>query len=226
MGIGKILAYTVGGVALGVGAVAAAPFTGGGSLLGAATLASSLAGAGALAGGAATVVGGAGAYLATKENEENAELAKKAEKLEEGLKKALAQFQGDKEYFNYIIGATAVGIAMANVDGEISSEEKVELEEFVGGIASSRFPSHIKEAISNLYKNPPNLMTAMKFLEKVNPSNHDSIRDLIELVVLADGIEHKKELAFLQAFEVQILQVEYKPEADDEERNFLNMSNS
>ncbi len=42
---GKILA----GAAVGVGAVAAAPFTGGGSLLGAATLASSLAGAGTVA---------------------------------------------------------------------------------------------------------------------------------------------------------------------------------
>ena len=33
MGIGKVLAYTAGGVVLGVGAVAAAPFTGGGSIL-------------------------------------------------------------------------------------------------------------------------------------------------------------------------------------------------
>ena len=42
---GKVLA----GVAIGVGAVAAAPFTGGGSLLGAATLGASLSGAGTIA---------------------------------------------------------------------------------------------------------------------------------------------------------------------------------
>ena len=36
----------LGGAVLGVGAIAAAPFTGGGSILGAATLASSLAGVG------------------------------------------------------------------------------------------------------------------------------------------------------------------------------------
>ena len=62
MGIGKILGYTVGGAVLGVGAVAAAPFTGGGSILGAISLATSLAGAGAIAVGSAVVAGGAGAY--------------------------------------------------------------------------------------------------------------------------------------------------------------------
>ena len=59
MGLGKILAYTVGGVALGVGAVAAAPFTGGGSLLGGASIIASLAGAGVVA-GVAGVAGAAG----------------------------------------------------------------------------------------------------------------------------------------------------------------------
>jgi len=230
MGMFKTLGYITGGAILGAGAIAAAPFTGGGSLLGAATLATSLAGAGtiAAAAGTAAVVGGAGAYVARKEDEIDeakdkkiAEYREKSEKYETGFKKLLAQFQGDKEYFNYIIGATALGIAMANVDGEISQEEVCEIEEFVGGIANSKYPNHVKESVSNLYKNPPNLMTAVKLLEKVNPEHHESIRDLIELVMLADGIEHKKEIAFLQAFEAQILQVEYKPEIDDVESKFL-----
>ena len=71
MGIGKMLGLA----ALGIGAVAAAPFTGGGSILGAATLAGSLAGAGAIA--AATAAGAAGAgvgyALSRKEEEEEAQ---------------------------------------------------------------------------------------------------------------------------------------------------------
>ena len=56
MSFWKILA----GAAIGVGAVAAAPFTGGGSVLGAATLVASLSGAGtAAAAVGAGVVGGA-----------------------------------------------------------------------------------------------------------------------------------------------------------------------
>lgn len=230
MGLGKILAYTVGGVALGVGAVAAAPFTGGGSLFGAATLAGSLMGAGtiAAAAGTAAVAGGAGAYMARKENEEdeklNQELAEqkiRADKLEEGIKKALNTFQGDREYFNYIIGLTAIGLAMANVDGEIAPEEARELEEFIGGIANSNYPPYVKQAIDDLYENVPNLMTAMKYISKINPKNHETIRDLIKLVMMADNIRHEREVAFIQAFEAEILRVEYTPEVLDTENIFI-----
>ncbi len=230
MGLGKILAYTVGGVALGVGAVAAAPFTGGGSLFGAATLAGSLMGAGtiAAAAGTAAAVGGAGAYVARKENEEdekvNQELAEqklRADKLEEGIKKALITFQGDREYFNYIIGLTAIGLAMANVDGEIAPEEARELEQFIGGIANSNYPPYVKQAIDDLYENVPNLMTAMKYISKINPKNHETIRDLIKLVMMVDNIRHEREVAFIQAFEAQILQVEYTPEGLDTENIFI-----
>lgn len=235
MGIGKILGYTAGGIVLGVGAIAAAPFTGGGSLLGAATLAASLTGAGTIAGaaGAAAVAGGAGAYAANKENEEEearrrklSEVNRRADKLEEGLKKALETFGGDKEYFNYIIGLTAIGLAMANVDGEISPEEKQEIEEFIGGIANSNYPPYIKEMIQRLHDNVPNLMTAMKYMEKIRPSNYDSVRDLIELVMWVDGVQHYKEVAFMQAFDAQILQVEYKPETIDTEDLFVSQVKS
>ena len=230
MGIGKVLAYTAGGVVLGVGAVAAAPFTGGGSIFGAVALGSSLMGAGtiAAAAGTAAVAGGAGAYMARKENEEdeklNQELAEqklRADKLEEGIKKALSTFQGDREYFNYIIGLTAIGLAMANADGEITPEERRELEEFIGGIANSNYPPYVKQAINDLYENVPNLMTAMKYISKINPKNHETIRDLIKLVMMADNIRHEREVAFIQAFEVQILQVEYTPEVLDTENIFI-----
>lgn len=228
MGIGKILTYAVGGAVLGAGAIAAAPFTGGGSIFGAVTLASSLAGAGAVAAGTAAVAGGTGVYLAKKEDEEdekkNIEITKlrcKAEKFEEVVKKVLETFEGDKEYFNYIIGLTAIGLAMANVDGEIVPEERQELEEFIGGIANSNYPPYVKESIKNLYENIPNLMTAMKYVVKINPLNYDSIRELIELVMMADKIQHQKEVAFIQAFEVQILQVEYKPETVDTDDTYI-----
>jgi hypothetical protein len=230
MGLGKILAYTAGGAVLGVGAIAAAPFTGGGSLFGAATLATSLMGVGtvAAAAGTAAAAGGAAAYMARKENEEDEkreeEIANqklRADKLEEGIKKALINFEGDREYFNYIIGLTAIGLAMANVDGEIAPEEARELEEFIGGIANSNYPTNVKQIIENLYENVPNLMTAMKYISKINPKNYETIRDLIKLVMMADNIKHEREIAFIQAFEAQILQVEYKPEVLDTEDIFI-----
>lgn len=231
MGIGKILTYAVGGAVLGVGAIAAAPFTGGGSIFGAVTLASSLAGAGAVAAGTAAVAGGTGAYLAKKEDEEDdekdikiSELNQKAEKVEEGLKQALKKFHGDKEYFNYVIGLTAIGISMACVDGEISEDEKAEIEEFIGGVASSYYPDHIKEAIHLLYENKPNFQTAMQYLIKIDPIHYPNIRNLLELIMLVDNFEHDKEKAFIRKFDLYVPKINYIPESDDTSRTYLEYS--
>lgn len=228
MGLGKVLAYTVGGAVLGVGAIAAAPFTGGGSILGAATLATSLAGAGAVATGTAVVAGGTGAYLARKEDEEEeakdkeiAKLYQKAEKYEKKFQEAIKNFQGDKEYFNYILGATALGIAMANADGEIVSEERQEIEEFIGGIANSNYPEYIRHLIEKLYETKPSFNEAMIYVEKIDPSNYESLRNLLEVVALADGIKHETEVAFLRAFDSSITKVKYVPELEDNQKEFL-----
>lgn len=96
MGIGKILGFA----ALGVGAIAAAPFTGGGSILGAVTLASSLAGAGVLATGAGVVGAGVGMAFSKKEQDEKAkqeqklaEYKLKSEKFEREFKNAIKNFK-------------------------------------------------------------------------------------------------------------------------------------
>ena len=86
MGLFKILGFA----ALGVGAVAAAPFTGGGSLLGAASLAGSLAGAGTIAttaGVAGAVVGAVSTALDSDETIQEANRARK-EGYEMGFKEA------------------------------------------------------------------------------------------------------------------------------------------
>ena len=226
MGFGKILGLAV----LGIGAVAAAPFTGGGSIFGAATLAASLTGAGAIAAAGAAGAAGAsvGYVLSRKEEEEEqaknekiAELNKKAEKYEEELRKAISQFQGDKEYFNYIIASTAMGMAVANADGEISSEELIEINEFVGGMASLNYPQHIVTQIEEFKNNPLSFNEAMKYLERVSESNYESIKNLIELVIEADGFIHEKEKAFLEAFNSAIKMINYKPETDDTENKFI-----
>lgn len=226
MGICKILSLAF----LGVGAVAAVPFTGGGSILGAATLASSLAGAGtiAAAAGAGAVGAGVGYLLSKKDeedeqaiNEEIAKLKKKSEKIEEYLKKAIFQFQGDKEYFNFIIASTAFGMAIANADGKISDEELIEINEFIGGVASSNYPEHIVSIITQLRNSPPSFNEAMKYLEKVNVSNYQSIRSLIEVVIESDGIIHEKEKAFLCAYDREIKRIEYKPESNDVNNKFI-----
>lgn len=226
MGLGKVLGFA----ALGVAAVAAAPFTGGGSILGAASLGASLAGAGTVAAaiGAGAVGATVGKKLADGDKKEKDDLVKeniklsiKADKFKKAFEEAIARFQGDKEYFNYIIASTAIGISMANADGEIDKSEREELDEFIGGVASSNYPEHIKEIIQDLYDKPRNFNTALKYLEKVDSSNYESIRDILEVVMEADGDIHDKERAFLKAFDSAIKKLIYSGEIEDNENQFL-----
>lgn len=161
------------------------------------------------------LVGGplVGAYLLKKERDkQKKENLAQNEIVKEKYTRVLNSCENEKDYFNFIIGMVALGLAMANVDGEISDLEKQELDEFVDDITESSYPQEVKDIINELYINTPNLMTAMKYISKVNPKHYDTLRDLLKTIMLADGIQHERENAFIAAFEQQILQVEYQPE--------------
>lgn len=223
MNYGKILGLA----ALGVGAVAAAPFTGGGSILGAATLAGSLAGAGTIAAAVGAGAAGAAAGYAMSRNEEeekaknNNEIAKLKKQLEE-MKKLLNVLTSDNEYFNFIIAATALGLSAANADGNISEEELADIKAFVGGIGNTQYPQHVKDKLEELEKNVPNLATVMKYIEKVPPESLESLEELIEVVIWSDGIEHESEIRFRIAFQELMKDVVYKKdEKQSNETTFL-----
>ncbi len=205
MGWGKIL----GGVALGVGAVAAAPFTGGGSILGAATLASSLAGAGAAAAGAGAVGAAVGAVFSNEEEKEKQENEKRIAEASKKASKAEKIVKAHKEHSKLILALSALGISMANADGEISPEEELELNEFVGGLSSQGYPEHIKAQIREFIYNPPSFNEALDYLENVRAIEYDEIRSLLISVMEADGKIEIMEKAYLQAFDEKVKSLRY-----------------
>ncbi len=219
MGFWKVLGYATGGAVVGVGAVAAAPFTGGGSLLGAATLATSLAGAAGVAtatGAGVAVAGGvAGKVIADMEEEEKAserragerkataKYNQKVKKLDSALEVACGKLSDDKSYFQLLISLVAIGMATANADGEVSREELEELEEFTAGIAHSHLPEHVKKTIVELKKNPPTFNTAMEHVNKLgNNIDLKLFESVIEVISSSDGYVSKEEKALLSAFSV------------------------
>ncbi len=212
MGFWKVL----GGAVLGVAAVAAAPFTGGGSVLGAATLVTSLSGAGTIAAatGAATV-GALGGEILSEEEEEEKELAKEEgitktqakyerelEILYENLQNAITRLKDDKSFFQLIIALFAIGMATANADGYITEEEMKELDEFVLGIAKTELPDHIKDIITNLRNNPPSFNTAMEYVKKLGDNIDIRLfESVIKLIAISDGYFSRDEQALLEAFD-------------------------
>lgn len=203
MGWGKILGLA----ALGVGAVAAAPFTGGGSLLGAASLAGSLAGAGAIATGASIAGATVGAVLSSNEDDEKKAQETKIAEYNQKAKKAEKALKEHEKHTNLILALSALGCAMANADGEISPEEIEELKEYVGGLSSKSYPTHIVKQIEEMISNPPTFNEAMKHLKKVDTIEYPEIRNFLVMVMESDSVVHKKEEAFLKAFDIKVKQL-------------------
>ncbi|WP_319540973.1 hypothetical protein [uncultured Pseudodesulfovibrio sp.] len=199
------------GAALGVGAIAAAPFTGGGSVLAAASLAGSLAGAGtvAAAAGAATVGAAAGAALASSENEKQEERINRLKAEHELEKKKLSEqltgiMNDTTKAYEFVIAMHAVGVATAYADGNISDEEKLELDEVVAGYMNSWLPDSLKSQIKDITDNPPSVRTAYQFVEKLDLTQKGwkQVDELIEMVIMADDYEDEKETAFREAWKV------------------------
>jgi hypothetical protein len=205
---GKILA----GVAVGVGAVAAAPFTGGGSLLGGASLIASLTGAGTIAAavGAGAVGATVGAVLADSDESEKkqikeqgkaegkAENALQIEQLESKLSQALKKLKSHDEHFKAIIAMEAVGVACAACDGDFSDNEREEIGEFVKGMIAQSIPMDVKAQIQSIYDNPPTVEEAF-LLAKNSCMSLYLYEDLIRFVMQIDGIKPEEE-AFVHAW--------------------------
>lgn len=200
----------LGGVAVGVGAVAAAPFTGGGSVLGAATLLASLSGAGTIAAavGAGAIGAAAGAAMGNSKDEgyregqkdAKAEYDIKSAKLLEKLEKALSMLKENKEYFNAIYAMEAVAVACANCDGKISIEERDQIELFIKGISSSKLPDTVKKKIQELYDSPLNIKEAHELARRAS-IEMSIFDDIINLVIHADGVIHENENAFVEVWQ-------------------------
>ncbi|MCP5142512.1 MAG: hypothetical protein H6926_00540 [Chromatiales bacterium] len=205
---GKVLA----GIAVGVGAVAAAPFTGGGSLLGGASLIASLSGAGTIAAAvAAGLAGGAvGAAVADSDDNEKkqikeegraegkAENSLQIEKLEKALFQALTKLKSHDEHFKAIIAMEAVGVSCAACDGDFSENEREEIGEFVKGMIAQSIPEDVKEKIQNIYDRPPTVKEAF-LLANASGIPLDVYEDLIRYVMEIDGVKPEEE-AFVQAW--------------------------
>jgi uncharacterized membrane protein YebE (DUF533 family) len=207
MGYWKMLA----GAAIGVGAIAAAPFTGGGSVLGAASLLGSLSGAGALAAGAGVAGAAAGAALAKKDKqkydyarkegyeEAKAEFALQMVELEAKLTEMMTDIANREQF---IVTAFALGICCAYADGKICNTELDELDSLVAGIGSSQMLSETtKKQIIEMHMTPPNLSTVWGMIQRhnfVTEQHLTMFSTVVEIVVHADNMETPEEREFIE----------------------------
>jgi len=204
MGVFKTIGYVVGGIATGVGVVVALPIAG---PVGAITAIGAL-----IAGGTGAVAGGI--ISSTDDSEEKAKhegfvKGKQYEKsvntermnqLLNNLKKREEEFKEQKGFEYFTIAAFAVGISVANCDGELQPEEISDLEEIISGESYKALPISLKNEIRKLKNNPPSFNTAMEYVKKVDKNKWESFSDIIELVMNADGYIRREENAYFEAW--------------------------
>jgi uncharacterized membrane protein YebE (DUF533 family) len=198
--LGKVL----GGAAIGVGAVALAPFTGGGSVAAGATLIGSLTGAGAIATGAATAGITAGKMMHEAEEARKEEQIKRAKEASfqdgvyEGMSKSDEEIDRLREYekiHSYIIGATMFAYYVAKVDGEISEEEQLEIDHDLNAFVDNHeLPKEVLNKLHEISQMDKIVFSDVRvYLDNISVETLAKFDTDLEEIIQADGIIHPQE---------------------------------
>ncbi|MDD5216050.1 MAG: hypothetical protein PHQ03_11015 [Methylococcales bacterium] len=127
----------------------------------------------------------------------NAETTKK---YEQKMRELLQRFSFYNDFDSTIVACYAVGLAAASTDGEISKENREELDSFISGILSGNIPEHIKSVINELTKKPPTLEVALKFAKDAKLPKRD-IDDIIDMIVTVGGEVGQKQRQFISEWQ-------------------------
>ena len=204
MQLGKVLL----GVAVGIGAVAVAPITGGGSVLAAGvSLTGSLAGAGAATAGAAVVGGGIGAAAGSKDEDNRREERQQAKEQgfrdgkvegEAATKKKVNGVMNDlKKRDNYLIALTALCYAAANCDGKITEEELDELDYNLNYIKdNAALSAPLKGFLTKIKNRKDSFDKITKKLDRLDVSDLPKFTEIVDNIIEADGVLAPEEIAF------------------------------
>lgn len=203
---GKILV----GAFVGVGAIAAAPFTGGGSILAGASLATSLLGAGGMAAAASIVGGATGATLQKVEDslKEKDVRDAKTSSFEDGIKEGKKETVDEiMKFADFYLATTALSYYFARCDGEISKEEELEIEHDLDAIIKNiDIPDPVRQKLAEISTDEDMTFDDVKgYLNKVSIKTLCKLaKDVDEIISASGGIceaEKKAKQVFLDYLE-------------------------
>lgn len=192
--LGKILI----GAVIGVGAIAAAPFTGGGSVLAGASLATSLTGAGLAATGAGLAGAAGGAIVQGVQDldkEEQIKTAKTAAFTDGVYEGKAATATEIKKYTDFYLATTALSYYIARCDGNISEDEQLEIDFDLDAIKKNLdIPEAVIAEIKKISENTSLTFEDVKFyLDKVSLQTLTQLdSDIDEIIEASDGISEEE----------------------------------
>ena len=191
--MGKLGKIALGAV-IGVGAVAVAPFTGGGSLLGGATLLGSLAGSAviATAAGLAGATSGAIVEKVEEKKKEESILHEKENAFKDGVKAGkVLTVEEIKKHADFYLATAALSYFIARCDGSISPEEQAEIDVDLDAIYKNKdIPKSLKNELYIIANNVNiSFKDVKKYLDKISLETIEQLKsDIDEIAYACDGI--------------------------------------
>lgn len=183
------------GAAIGVCAVAAAPFTGGGSVLAGASLAGALGSGGAIAGAAVLAAAGAtgGVMAQADENERKEKQIREAKKsaFKDGINEG-TYLAADtlKNMASFSLGLTALAYYFARCDGSIDEKEMLEMDYYLNSLKMHKdMPKPIKNELVKIAKNDVlSFSDVERYLDDVSVDTLKGMLEVINNIIIADGV--------------------------------------
>ncbi len=213
---GKILL----GATVGIGAVAAAPFTGGGSIFAGVALGESLAGAGVAAAAAGVVGAGMGAAAGELEEDDKIEEIKRAKEraFEDGVREGKYKSSVEiKKYVDFLFATTALSYYTARCDGSISKEEQLEIDYDLDMIKKNcDMPDQIKNKLDEI-KNNENLNwdEVIRYCDEVGIDTLRKLKADVAEIVSADSVITKEEKKVIEDFNEYIKEREKSSDCEE-----------
>lgn len=183
------------GAAIGVCAIAAAPFTGGGSVLAGTSLVGALSSGAAIA--SATVAAAAGAtggmISQADENERKSTQIKKAKKaaFKDGVNEGIyLSAEALKNMAAFSLSLTALAYYFARCDGSIDEEEMLELDFYLTSLKMHKdMPKPIKKELAKIGKNNVLSFEDVKcYLDDISLDTLIELLEVIDNIINADGV--------------------------------------
>lgn len=178
----------------------------------------------------AVVAGGAIGALATKyfsdsdkksdsdsKDREIAKMRLREQKLNEKFG-AFHQKLGDtQEYFDFILGVMAFGVAIARVDKQgIDEDERQALEEFLLGAAAKNLPRYTKDAMRKIYEDEKmNFESALGFLYKIDQKGRKLIEETLYVVAYSNQTLTQAQREFIENYRIEESKIPYPKESSE-----------
>ena len=131
---------------------------------------------------------------AAKEKAQSEDIRQRANARYEDISAKMAETNA---MFNLMLALASVGYSCAASNGQMTTEEKLQIDEFIMGVSKDTLPSHIRAQMERTASNPPDIRTAHAHaVSTATPDTWHLFDEIIELIMRIDEVTPAEKATF------------------------------